>query len=76
MLKQVNFEVKYIWRIDSEKEKPMNEKELKEYCKLAVDHTRQNLSDTQKEFIKQAIEESKNMQELIAVAITKVFFHK
>ncbi|MBO4338478.1 MAG: hypothetical protein J5877_00980 [Clostridia bacterium] len=54
----------------------MNEKELKEYCKLAVDHTRQNLSDTQKEFIKQAIEESKNMQELIAVAITKVFFHK
>ena len=53
----------------------MSEKELKEYCKLAVDHTQQNLSDTQKEIIKQAIDKSKNMQELIAVAIAKMFLH-
>ena len=53
----------------------MNEKELKEYCKLAVDHTRQNLSDTQKEIIKQAIDKSHNMQELLAVAIAKMFLH-
>ena len=53
----------------------MNEKELIEYCKFAVDHSRQNLSDTQKEIIKQAIDESQNIQELLAVAITKMFLH-
>ena len=51
----------------------MNEKELKEYCKLAVDHTRQNLSENQKELIKQGIDEARNVQELLAVAITKMF---
>lgn len=47
----------------------MTEEQIKLLCKLAVEYSAKPLNDTEKEFLKQAIDSSKSWQELLEVAI-------
>lgn len=47
----------------------MNEKEIKELCKFVLENSNKPLSDEQKEIIKLAIDNSKNIEELFLTAI-------
>ena len=47
----------------------MTEQEIKSICKQLVEHGDKPLTDTEKELIKQAIDKSKNLNELLAVAL-------
>lgn len=47
----------------------MEEKAIKEMCKWAVDHGNRPLTQQQKEVLKIAIEQSKTLKELFAVAL-------
>ena len=47
----------------------MTEEEIKAICKFFVDNGKRNFTDAEKELIKQAIDQSRNWQELLAVAI-------
>ena len=47
----------------------MTEQEIKFICKQLVEHGDKPLTDTEKELIKQAIDKSKNLNELLAVAL-------
>lgn len=47
----------------------MTEEQIKFLCKWLVDNGNRPLSDVEKESIKQAIDEAKNIEELTAVAV-------
>ena len=47
----------------------MTEEEIKAICKFIVENGKRNFTDAEKELIKQAIDQSRNWQELLAVAI-------
>lgn len=47
----------------------MTEEEIKVICKFFVDNGKRNFTDAERELIKQAIDQSRNWQELLAVAI-------
>ena len=46
----------------------MTEQEIKFICKQLVEHGDKPLTDTEKELIKQAIDTSKNLNELLTIA--------
>ena len=48
----------------------MTEKELKFLCKWLVDNSNRPLSKEEKEIIKQAIDKSNSIEDLILIAIT------
>ncbi len=50
----------------------MTEEQLKFLCKWLVDNGNRPLSDKEKEVIKQAIDDSKNIEELTAVAVASI----
>lgn len=50
----------------------MTEDQIKFLCKWIVDNGNRALTDIEKEVIKQAIDESKNIEELAAVAIASM----
>lgn len=47
----------------------MTEKEIKELCKWILDNSNKPLSKEQKELLKQAIDQSKTVEELLLTAI-------
>lgn len=47
----------------------MTEKEFKELCKWAVENRKKQLSKEQMELLKQAIDQSKTVEELLLIAI-------
>ncbi len=47
----------------------MTEQEIKSLCKWLVKNSNHPLSDKEKEVIKQAIDDAKNIEELTAVAV-------
>lgn len=47
----------------------LTEQEIKFICKQLVEHGDKPLTDTEKELTKQAIDKSKNLNELLAVAL-------
>ncbi len=44
-----------------------NEKAIKEYCKLCIEHS--SLNDVEKELLEAAVDAARNMDELIATGI-------
>ena len=50
----------------------MTEEQIKLLCKLAIENSRKQLTNAQKETLKQAIDESKTVEDLFTVAITKL----
>lgn len=50
----------------------MNEIEVKELYKLAVEYRNHNLTDVEKETIKTAIDSSKTIADLLAVALMTI----
>ena len=51
----------------------MTEREIKEMCKWVIDNSNQPLTKTEKEIIKQAIDNAKSFNELLGIALTKEF---
>lgn len=47
----------------------MTEKEIKELCKFALEYSDKPLSEEQKDLIKQAIDKSETVEELLFTAI-------
>ena len=47
----------------------MNENQIKELCKYVIDNGDRQISDVQKELLKQAIDKSNTWQELMTVAL-------
>ncbi len=47
----------------------MNEEQIKTLCKFLVENGNRNLSDVEKALFKQAIDQSRNWQELFATMI-------
>ena len=50
----------------------MTEQEIKMFCKLLIEYGKRSFTDKEKEILKQAVDHSKNMQELIAVAMVSL----
>ena len=50
----------------------MTEEQIKLLCKLAVDNSKKPLTDAEKEVLKHAIDESKTVDDLFTVAMTKL----
>ena len=50
----------------------MTEEQIKFLCKLAVDNSKKPLTDAEKEVLKHAIDESKTVDDLFTVAMTKL----
>ena len=50
----------------------MTEQEIKSICRLAVEHSRREFTPAEKEMLKQAVDQSRNMEELFAVAIASL----
>lgn len=50
----------------------MTEEQLKVLCKWIIDNGDRPLTDAEKELIKQAIDKSKNVEELTAVAVAAI----
>ncbi len=48
----------------------MTEQEVKTICKLAVQNSKRPFTDAEKELLKLAIDHSKNLEELLAVALS------
>ena len=48
----------------------MNEQQIKLLCKLAIENSNHPFTNLEKELLKQAVDESKNWNELLAVAFT------
>ncbi len=48
----------------------MTEQDVKLICKWAVQNANHNFTDAEKELLKQAIDNSKNAEELLAVALS------
>lgn len=49
----------------------MTEEQIKLLCKLAIENSRKQLTNAQKETLKQAIDESKTVEDLFTVAIAE-----
>ena len=47
----------------------MNEKDIKLICKQLIEHSNQPIGHKEKEIIKQAIDDSKNLGELLGIAL-------
>ena len=50
----------------------MTEQEIKEICKFMIEHGNRNFTDAEKEMLKTAVDQSRNMQELFTVAVTSM----
>ena len=50
----------------------MTEEQIKLLCKLAVENSKKPLTDAEKEVLKHAIDESKTVNDLFTVAMTKL----
>ena len=50
----------------------MTEEQIKMLCKLAIENSSKQLTNAQKETLKQAIDESKTVEDLFTVAMTKL----
>ena len=50
-------------------EQDMNEEQIKELCKYVIDNGDRQISDVQKELLKQAVDKSSTWQELMMVAL-------
>ena len=50
----------------------MTENEIKSLCKLVIEYGNRDFTETEKEVLKQAVEQSHNWQELFAVAIASL----
>lgn len=54
----------------------MTQDQVKSLCKWSVENSKRKLSDIEKEMIKQAIEESKTIEDLFMVAISIAMIDK
>ena len=43
----------------------MTEQEIKEACKIVIEHGNRNFTDAEKKLLKQAVDQSRNLQELL-----------
>lgn len=50
----------------------MTDQQIKELCKLVIEHGQRDFSDEEKTLLKAAVDQSRNWQELLAVAITSL----
>ena len=50
----------------------MTEEQIKFLCKIAIDGNNRILTRTEKELLKQAIDESKTIEELLTIAIASL----
>lgn len=50
----------------------MTEQQIKSFCKLAVEKSRQPFTQPEKELLKQAIDAAQNWEELFALAIVSL----
>ena len=51
----------------------MTEEEVKALCKFAIENGKRDFTQAEKEMLKEAIDSSRNLQELFAVAIASLF---
>lgn len=50
----------------------MSEQDIKEACKYVIEHGQRDFTDAEKELLKQAVDQSRNWQELLAVAMASL----
>ena len=50
----------------------MTEEQIKLLCKLAIENSRKQLTNAQNETLNQAIDESKTVEDMFTVAMTKL----
>lgn len=50
----------------------MTEQQIKELCKLVIENGNRDFTEIEKEMLKTAVDQSRNFQELLAVAITSM----
>lgn len=50
----------------------MTEQQIKEPCKLVIEHGQRDFTDEEKEMLKAAIDQSRNWQELFTVAMASL----
>ena len=50
----------------------MTEQEIKEACKFVIEHGQRDFQEDEKELLKAAVDQSRNFQELFAVAIASL----
>ena len=50
----------------------MTEQEIKLLCKLVIEHGNRDFTEAEKEILKQAVDQSKNLNELMTVAIASL----
>lgn len=48
----------------------MNEQQIKLICKLAVENSKRPFTDTEKELLKQAIDQAKSWDDLLEIALS------
>jgi hypothetical protein len=53
-------------------EETMTEQEIKETCKYVIEHGKREFTENEKEILKAAVPQSRNLQELFAVAIASL----
>ncbi len=54
----------------------MNEEQIKLLCKLAVEYGNRPLSHDEKELVNQAIDQSKDWEELFSIALASLLLEK
>ena len=54
----------------------MTEEQIKALCKFLIDNGNHSITDTEKEMLKQAVDQSRNWQELFTVAIVAKYLDK
>jgi hypothetical protein len=50
----------------------MTDQEIKEACKFVIEHGNKEFTDTEKEMLKAAVDQSRNLSELFAVAMASL----
>lgn len=50
----------------------MTDQEIKEACKFVIEHGQRDFTEAEKEMLKAAVDQSKNLSELFAVAIASL----
>lgn len=50
----------------------MTSQQIKELCKLVIEHGQRDFAEIEKEMLKAAVDQSRNWQELFTVAITSL----
>lgn len=48
----------------------MTEQQVKFFCKWVIENSNRPLTDTEKELLKQAVDQAKNIDELLGVALS------